>query len=362
MNSLSSGSTTRPSSAKRSDCLTISSKSRSDSGSFQPAIRTATNATPPIKTAATITPSAMSSKALTAPTELKPWPSTKTTKPSDIATSAASPTRRSWLCSCAGLRIRILTSPKSWLWTAQLHHDKACPTRASESQRPRLFRSRHAEQPAPHALIVRAVRAICFPMRPAIRFVPARRQIQRDRVAAARPIEHERLREHDHVVNRDVLRDRVARRIGEVVEAERHRFAAEADRVVRKLHHHRVRFLGDRRTIPNSRGGGDDGHVLIGAKRLVRRRQLVLACVDRAFAHRQRRTPRASLDRARVTARILKWPKAQRHVARVRDHDLVAHDFPARAEHQARRELALLARRLQLLDREASFRQAADAC
>ena len=48
----------------------------SDSGSRQPAIRTARNAAPPISAAARITPRATSSSALTAPTELKPWPST----------------------------------------------------------------------------------------------------------------------------------------------------------------------------------------------------------------------------------------------------------------------------------------------
>ena len=69
----------------------------SDSGSRQPAMRTATNAAPPIRTAATITPSATSSSARTAPIELKPCPTTITTSPSDIAISAATPTRRSWL-------------------------------------------------------------------------------------------------------------------------------------------------------------------------------------------------------------------------------------------------------------------------
>ncbi len=53
------------------------------------------NATAPINAAITITPSATSSSALTAPIELKPWPTTITTRPSDIAISAATPTRRS---------------------------------------------------------------------------------------------------------------------------------------------------------------------------------------------------------------------------------------------------------------------------
>ena len=48
----------------------------------------------PISAAATITPSATSSSARTAPIELKPWPTTSTTSPSDIAMIAATPTRR----------------------------------------------------------------------------------------------------------------------------------------------------------------------------------------------------------------------------------------------------------------------------
>ena len=95
MNSRSSGSTASPSRASRSEWRTISSNSLSDSGSRQPAMRTATNATLPISAAATITPSATSSSALTAPIELKPCPTTSTTRPSDMATSAATPIRRS---------------------------------------------------------------------------------------------------------------------------------------------------------------------------------------------------------------------------------------------------------------------------
>ena len=56
-----------------SERRTSSSNSRSDSGSRQPASRTATNAAPPaISAAATITPSARSSSARTAPIELNP--------------------------------------------------------------------------------------------------------------------------------------------------------------------------------------------------------------------------------------------------------------------------------------------------
>ncbi len=62
----------QPFAGERSEWRTISSNSASDSGSRQPAIRTATNATPPISAAATITPSATSSSALTTPIELKP--------------------------------------------------------------------------------------------------------------------------------------------------------------------------------------------------------------------------------------------------------------------------------------------------
>src|ERR1039458_4350535 len=94
MNSCSSGSTASPSRASSSELRTISSNSISDSGSRQPAIRTATNAAPPIRIAATITPSAMSSSARTAPIELKPWPTTITIRPTDRAMNAASPTRR----------------------------------------------------------------------------------------------------------------------------------------------------------------------------------------------------------------------------------------------------------------------------
>src|SRR5208283_1713816 len=73
------------------------SNSVSDSGSCQPAMRTAMKATPAISTAASRTPSAMSSSALTAPIELKPCPTTSTTRPSDSATRAASPVRRKGL-------------------------------------------------------------------------------------------------------------------------------------------------------------------------------------------------------------------------------------------------------------------------
>src|SRR3984957_6049802 len=93
MKSCSSGSTTRPSRARRSEERTISSNSLSDSGSFQPAIRTATKATLPISAAATITPSATSSSARTAPMELKPWPMTSRIRPTDMGTSAATPIR-----------------------------------------------------------------------------------------------------------------------------------------------------------------------------------------------------------------------------------------------------------------------------
>src|SRR5579875_1262971 len=107
MNSSSPGATARPSRASRSEWRTISSNSLSDSGSRQPAMRTATNATLPISAAATITPSATSSSARTTPIELKPWPMTITTSPIDIATSAARPARRNDLGSPGEIGARI---------------------------------------------------------------------------------------------------------------------------------------------------------------------------------------------------------------------------------------------------------------
>src|SRR5258708_279479 len=123
MKSPSSGSTASPSLASCSEWRTISSNSLSDSGSRQPAIRTATKATPPISTAATITPSAMSSSARTAPIELNPWPTTSTTRPSDSAISAPKPTRRSWRRSPAEECTVTLAGYSSR--ASQPHDDKA---------------------------------------------------------------------------------------------------------------------------------------------------------------------------------------------------------------------------------------------
>ncbi len=96
MNSASSGSTASPSRASSSARRTIFSNSSSDSGSCQPAMRTATNATAVISSAIAAIPRTTSSTTRTAPTVLKPCPTTTTTRPSDSAINAASPILPSW--------------------------------------------------------------------------------------------------------------------------------------------------------------------------------------------------------------------------------------------------------------------------
>src|SRR5207302_4219344 len=137
----------------------------------------------------------------------------------------------------------------------------------------------------------------------------------------------------------------------------RRRRRARRRRFTWHVHDDRVGGVRDRRALACGRRGGGGGGVAVGARRLVRRAQHVVAGVGGRGARRERAVGGAR-DRARVAVAVVEAGVAQRRVAGVLVDDLVVHHLADFAGQGRGREAAVRARDfLQLLDREGGLRR-----